>query len=283
MSDRKETYVNDQRDLRERVRLKKQEEVLNKAITSFDGLTLPQDAEVLDIACGSGLWCIDLAKANPGMRITGIDSSSGFLEFARDQAKLAKVSVGFLEMNALEPLKFEDESFDVVNARLIMPFMKPSRTVWPALLAECMRVLKPNGLIVITDQEIVLSNDYTLDAIWKPMYGAVHIGEYTFASDSDMAHLCNAIMIPSLLRKSEFADVHHRSFDVDFSTGSEGHEPLFKNFIAAFENGGPFLLKLGIVTPEEIKESQAYLKSLIGKDDFVAFWHFISSYGRKPS
>src|SRR6266566_4894713 len=47
-------------------------------------------------------------------------------------------NASFLVMEALEPLEFADDSFDMVNARSIFGFMPT--TAWPGLIQECVRI-----------------------------------------------------------------------------------------------------------------------------------------------
>lgn len=61
-------------------------------------LELQAGARILDIGCGTGRHCIELAKR--GYVATGVDISSGMLQVARDNASNAGVAVEFIEMDA---------------------------------------------------------------------------------------------------------------------------------------------------------------------------------------
>jgi ubiquinone/menaquinone biosynthesis C-methylase UbiE len=279
MPGKKSTYVNEEGDIRERMRLKRQEDVLNRAITPLQGVDLSSVHDVLDIACGTGKWCIDFKRNNPDKCVIGIDNDKGMIEFASAQADIENVDVDFLQMSALEPLKFSDASFDLVRMRLIGAFMK--RDAWPVLLQECKRILRPGGMVVVIEQESLISNDTTLETHVQVMYTAMHRVGYTFAQDNAVPHLCIGIMMKSLLQDAGFANIMHQAHDVEFSTGSQGHEPFLHNLSSAFENGTSFLQRFGGVGEERIKEAQAYLKSCINKPGLIGFWHFISAIGYK--
>lgn len=276
---KKSTYVNEEGDIRERMRLRRQEDMLNRAITPLQGVDLSNVHDVLDIACGTGKWCIDFAKRYPDKHIIGIDNDKGMLAFASAQADIENVAVDFQQMSALESLKFSDASFDLVRMRLIGAFMQ--RSAWPALLAECKRLLRPGGLILVVEQECIMSNDEQLEAYAGIMYRAMHQIGYTFASSSATPHLCIGIMVKSLLQDAGFSNVMHQAFDVEFSTGSDGHEPFLYNLSSAFENGASFLQKYGNAGEEQIRGAQLYLKSCIQKPGLVGYWHFISAIGTK--
>ncbi|MBN2424501.1 MAG: class I SAM-dependent methyltransferase [Calditrichaceae bacterium] len=62
---------------------------------------LPKDSPVLDLACGLGRHCIELAK-NGYSRITGLDLTSAYLEIARDKAKDLPDPPKFIQGNMQE-------------------------------------------------------------------------------------------------------------------------------------------------------------------------------------
>lgn len=62
----------------------------------------------------------------------------------------------FRVMDATQPFDFPGGSFDLVSARGITGFMNPE--LWPKLLLECRRILRPGGTFRITE----LSEPYRL-------------------------------------------------------------------------------------------------------------------------
>lgn len=61
---------------------------------------LSPGASILDVGCGTGRHCIELAKR--GYRATGVDLSPGMLEVARAKAAGAGVEVEFVEADATQ-------------------------------------------------------------------------------------------------------------------------------------------------------------------------------------
>ncbi|SDL70676.1 class I SAM-dependent methyltransferase [Tessaracoccus oleiagri] len=94
---------------------------------------------VLDIGCGAGPLAADLVER--GARVSGFDSSPAMLEIARrrlgDRADLRVADLG-------EPLPYDDESFDVACAALVLHYLRD----WEGPLAEIRRVLRPGGRLV---------------------------------------------------------------------------------------------------------------------------------------
>src|SRR5207247_136784 len=105
--------------------------------TDLDGV-----ARILDIGCGPGGWAVDVANSYPGTEVVGIDISEVMITSARNEAQKYHVkNVMFVKMNALHPLKFPSQHFDLVNMRAAVEYVP--RENWHALLQECYRVIKP--------------------------------------------------------------------------------------------------------------------------------------------
>src|SRR5581483_2739111 len=111
---KKSTYFANEGDVREKMRLERQAKILDKTLDVLSGLDLSSVHDVLGIACGTGSWLIYFAQQHPKCHVVGLDNDRGILAFARAQASVAGVSIDFQEGNALEPLKFDDASFDLI-------------------------------------------------------------------------------------------------------------------------------------------------------------------------
>ena len=102
-------------------------------------------ARVLDVACGSGRFSVDVASAvGSAGSVTGIDISEKMVENAHDYARIHEVdNVRFTRMDA-QKLDFEPNTFDVILCSLGLMYM-PDVT---AVLQGMRRALAPGGQIV---------------------------------------------------------------------------------------------------------------------------------------
>ncbi len=117
-----------------------------------EGLDLSHIHDVLDVACGSGGWVNNMARAYPMKKVMGIDLGIRILMYARAQALIYGLpNVRYRLMDVLKPLDFPDAAFDLANARFLCAFMPPE--AWPKLLKECYRVLRPGGIMRLTEGE----------------------------------------------------------------------------------------------------------------------------------
>lgn len=104
--------------------------------------------EVLDVGCGGGQHARLLATRRGDVRVTGLDLSDEQIERARSRSAAFGDRLRFVTGSALE-LPFADCSFDAV-------YSVASIKHWPDRqrgLAECVRVLRPGGQLVIVEAD----------------------------------------------------------------------------------------------------------------------------------
>lgn len=110
-------------------------------------LQLSNSSHLLDIASGSGASAIMLAQMYK-CRVTGVDISNGIINKAREKAKSYRLDgpVTFVEKDASQ-LPFNDGTFDSALCECATSFFTEKRTT----LAEIARVLRPGGLLALSD------------------------------------------------------------------------------------------------------------------------------------
>lgn len=102
--------------------------------------TLKVGGHVLDVGCGSGSWCMDVAHEFPNANFLGIDIIPSFPE------SIYPSNCKFMIMDILkQPMPLEDDSFDLITMELMGMAIITSQ--WPGILADLRRILKPGGWI----------------------------------------------------------------------------------------------------------------------------------------
>src|SRR5579875_78129 len=153
-ADAEGTYFIDAEEAAELARLMQQDRLVTEVMGGLlpELETLPATAQVLDLACGPGGWALELAFRYPDAEVIGVDRSPSTVAYANAQARARGLSnIHFAVMDVTQPLAFSDASFDLINARFLAGFMRPQD--WPRLLTECRRLLKPGGLLRLTESE----------------------------------------------------------------------------------------------------------------------------------
>lgn len=279
--EQKVTYVFDQHDMNERLRLKKQSEILDRSIQSLAPVGMDRVRRIVDLACGTGSWCVKVAKSYPDVEIIGIDNDPGILAFGKAQAvKEGARHVSFLEMDITQPLTLPDASFDLVDARLIFGLLRPDMYV--SLFRECRRILRPGGTIMITEQITQFVNDSIyMEMMQKFARAFIRVG-YFFNTDERWMHSGVVLHMKKLFQEAGFVKLDHMAHLIDFSYGQEAHDPVLINMVAAYEQGRKVLLGTKVVTEEEYTQMQEQIKTYKGKENFLGHWWFATTYGRKP-
>jgi ubiquinone/menaquinone biosynthesis C-methylase UbiE len=128
-------------------RLARQAHVMAEATEEFlSGLGLASGWACLDVGCGDGQVTVAMARvAGPSGRVVGVDVDVEALELAREAAKRARVSAGFVQGDAARPRV--TEAFDLAYARLLL-----SHLVDPVAALRTMRAeVRPGGVVAVED------------------------------------------------------------------------------------------------------------------------------------
>lgn len=102
---------------------------------------------MLDVACGTGRFLAQAARAFPAMPMTGIDLSAAYVKTARENLTRRR-NVRLMQGNA-EALPLPDGSQDIVTS--IYLYHELPGEVRRAVTREILRVLKPGGIYALVD------------------------------------------------------------------------------------------------------------------------------------
>ena len=103
------------------------------------------DGQLLDVACGTGLFESLLREQRAHMQVTGVDLSPQMLERARE--RFADDDRVRFTQGSAERIDAPDATFDVVVCNNAFHLVQDA----PAALREFRRVLKPGGRSIIVD------------------------------------------------------------------------------------------------------------------------------------
>jgi ubiquinone/menaquinone biosynthesis C-methylase UbiE len=277
----KHTYIIDPENAGELARLMQQDRLLTEGMGGLfpEGQQLPEGGRVLDLACGPGGWDLEVAFHYPHVEVIGIDISQPVIEYARAQAQSRGLeNAHFQVMNVMEPLAFPYSSFDLINGRLLCGFMLPE--AWPRLLKECFRLLKPGGIVRLTEMESPLTTSPSYEHFFHLGTQALKLAGQSFSPDG--GHVGITPVLPRLVRQAGFEEVRLRASVIEWSMGTEGHYPVFKDALLFLELVQPFLIKMGMGTKEELERLYQQAVAEMQQEDFCALWNLLTVRGRKP-
>ena len=232
--------------------------------------------DVLDIACGTGGWAIRAAAEYPVISVIGIDVCPDIIQIAKARAVTEKSGpqVAFQMMDALDPLQFMDASFDLVNMRLGSTFIRIWD--WPALLKEILRVLRPGGILRLTEVELAqqspsLAHARFFELLLIAEFNAGRLFERT--SDGLTAHLVR------LLNNYGLQNVQKRVYPFVFETGTPAGQ-VYYDYLSHCRTILPFLQKWG----SRQQDAEAiFLQALadIQQSGFRVTWDVHTVWGKR--
>ncbi|HEX3643294.1 MAG TPA: methyltransferase domain-containing protein [Ktedonobacteraceae bacterium] len=274
-------FVEDQQGKEELLRLANQD----RLVTASMGGVLAEQADpgtfrrVLDVACGPGGWVIEAAQTYPEMSLVGIDINQRMIRYARAQAAAHHIDnrVEFHVMDALNSLEFPNASFDLVNLRFGVSFVRTWD--WPRLLSELMRVVRPGGVVRLTDEEIIhQSTSPAAMQFCEMLLCALFRSGHLFAQESTglTAHLA------LLLSRHGCLQVQAKAYTLQYQAGTPEGQAYVEDGMHVLRTLRPFLQKWGCMSKDYNAIHRQVLEE-IQRPDFCATWHLLMAWGIKPS
>jgi ubiquinone/menaquinone biosynthesis C-methylase UbiE len=296
----------------EMARLMGQERMLNEHMPLLPpGIDLSEQAHVLDIACGPGGWAMEVGFHYPDMQVVGVDINQQLVDYATAMAHVQgldnviflpmNVTLGFDQTDAswqqagsrnedVAPLMqsmraglcqrtrdygldFPDGSFDFVNARFMMGFLKEGW--WPQMVAEMVRVARPGGIVRLTEcnsLDVFVTNSPAIERYRDILNQAMK-------SDHRLS-----VITPNLgrwLRQAGCLEVQAAAHLIEYGVGGKEYEAVYRNFEIGFYELISFVLKvLPSHSREELEELHRQCLIEMGQPDFSGQWFFVSTWGR---
>ncbi len=235
---------------------------------------------VLDLACGPGGWVIDLAYTLPNAQVIGVDISENNIAYAKSQAHVQGLdNARFQTMDILKPLDFPDNSFDLVNARLLFGFMP--KHAWVPLLQECQRILRPGGILRMTEMSDDITNSLACNQLNDKVMKALFLAGQSFSPDGQS--LSVAPMLGRFLLDTGYVSLDKVAVAVDASARMDAHWQYYQNFKVLNRLLKPFLSQMKVTTSEEFEHLYEQALEEIESNTFCAMNFILTVWGEKPS
>ena len=183
-----------------------------KAVSEVAELDVP--LKVLDVACGTGDFTIEIAKkVAAGSEVIGVDISDGMMAVGRDKIKNAGVAAEMYGADC-EELPYDDNTFD----RITVGFGVRNFEHLELGLSEMCRVLKLDGKLVVL--ELSLPSNKLIKACYLLYFQKILpvIGGFLTGDRGAYEYLCTSVLrfpapdkFITMLQSVGFAQIDHKS------------------------------------------------------------------------
>jgi ubiquinone/menaquinone biosynthesis C-methylase UbiE len=157
-------------------------------------LAAPADGEdMLEVATGTGVQLVHLARAREGGRTVGVELAEGMVNQTRRRIEAAGLTerVELIQASALE-LPFADASFDLLVNGYMLDLLP--RDDIPRALGEFKRVLRPGGRVVLSNMTVGERNSHR---VW----------DFLYSRGVNLTANCRGVLAQPVLQELGFVDV----------------------------------------------------------------------------
>ncbi len=277
------SYIFDAESAPEQVRLMIQDRLVTAAMGGpLAGLPAwPEEgAQILDAACGTGSWVLDVAFHYPHFEVAGIDISQPVIDFANARARSQHFqNASFGVMDITQPLDFADRTFDVVNARFLGGVLKQDE--WLGFLQEGLRLLRSGGYLRITEIDEIVTNSKALEQLHLWLLQAMRLRGYGFSRASDEMTLGITSLLPTLLRKAGVKKQTTTSYRLDGGSLSPHAMEWYRMFEVLYTQAIPLIEQEGLAQSEELYQLYKQMIMDARRKDFSYIFNLTCIIGCK--
>ncbi|KAG0180738.1 hypothetical protein DFQ29_010243 [Apophysomyces sp. BC1021] len=228
----------------------------------------PVSPRVLDIACGSGTWVLEMATEFPDAQVHGIDVTPLF------PTTIKPPNAIFMRGDILDGLPYPDAYFDYIHMRLV--YFCFSNADWATIVKAIKRVLKPGGYVEFREVEPLMRNPGPITKAFQEPFPEAMKSLY----DVDILwsrHLCEYLQNPG-----DMNDIHHQVVSIGFGICWTGEiaDMANRTIEMAFHLHKASFMKIHHLTSDEFDRKIKQILCEAGR--YRSFYNYYMCWARKP-
>ena len=233
------------------------------AASLADWLDVRTGERALDVGCGPGAWTAQLLQRLGADRVSAIDPSAPFVEAFRERFPGVDVRQG-----AAESLPYDDNSFDLTAACLVVHFM----TDPVAGIAEMARVTRPGCWVGATVWDLAGGREPM-----APIWSALAAVDPNHPDESDLQGGSSGQLV-AMFEEAGLSDVEATELAVTVT------HPTFEEWWEPYLHGvGPVGEALAALDPVRLEQLRATCRERLGSGPFEVTAVAFAARGRVAS
>jgi len=242
-------------------------------------LDLSAIRRVVDVACGTGEWVRAATLAFPQLELMGIDGSNVLLDRADTRAS-DRLTFAVMK-NVTPPFDLPVGSVDLMNLRFVAH--RYLVTHFPALVAECLRIVRPGGIILLTEGDLPITSSPACERLSNLLSEALgQTGQNLFPPIPSGRNFLIAPLLPRLLVDAGCQHITQAMYVTNFGQGTPAHADIAGEYHRICRLAQPVLLRLNVSTQPEMEQLQQGISSELQAETFRGVGFYRAVWGRKP-
>ncbi len=230
-----------------------------------------QTRQILDVACGPGIWALDFAYTYPQIQVDGIDLDPAMIAHARCYAKAQQQeNIHFFTGNMQQMNDIPNDTYDLVHIRFITEQVHPDR--WLSLLSEFVRICRPGGFLCWTEVGQLVTNSIACNCWYKQIQQALTLAGRTI----DITPI-----METLLSSTDCINVQRHISTIDLSKGTTAYNALAQDFQRMSLYIQPFVMRMLGRRAKEPEHLRQRLSLEMLSETFRAIWPLTTVWGQK--
>jgi ubiquinone/menaquinone biosynthesis C-methylase UbiE len=261
--------------IQERLLIEQMEGVFPERENDLQGFT-----RVLDIACGTGTWAVQVARENPQIEVIGIERPRQLVHYATKLAAAGGVQNASFALLADETTRFPfpDKHFDLVNAHFLFTLLRAEE--WPGFVRECLRMTRPGGYLRLIEPEWGMTDSPAFERFKSLFVRGLKRRGHSLSPDDRQTGATSPLR--SFLAQAGATEIRQRFSVYTYWTEPQRPCNLDRWVDVIAQSVKPLLLSQEGITQTDFDQLMQLVTKEVTRADFSEIAYVLSVCGRKP-
>ncbi len=227
---------------------------------------------ILDVACGTGRWAVEMARVFPHARVVGIDIHMPEQHYLEALGTLPP-NYTFQLGNILEPLPFADGTFTYTHMRFMVTAMPAEK--WPQVVGELARVTASGGWVELIEGDLPVEGGPALDQLRAWLMQLVALRGVDGTLGSRIGTFLTEVGLTNVVARNTLLPMGPQ--------GGKIGQLVATDMFSAFRGLTQPLAQAGIAMPDVIQQTIADAHEEVYGGRYQCKWPIYIAYGAKVS